>query len=231
MNSPILHHRFNAPDADISIISSDNVLFRVHSKNLTLNSGAFPLDLEYGDPSSNNEPAGFEESSKILEYLFAFLYSDEDHPTLGDCDFATILYIGIAANKWMIPAAKSVCYLRIIAQPGEFSALGYLAHFHKDDPILESVALSCLKHHSSLIMPLFHDPTLYHLRPIYPSSLLHAWRLWKLRWMEYRQMEACNSLDVVEFAHHERSNYEELSSNLCPTFAECLDTVEKEGNL
>ncbi|KAH8801981.1 hypothetical protein DL96DRAFT_1774553, partial [Flagelloscypha sp. PMI_526] len=98
----------NAPDADVLILSSDLVLFKIHSKNLIAGSGAFPVHL---DKMPMSDPASLEESSEVLGHLFAFLYGDIDHPTLLECDIKLVAAIGLAAHKYLIGAAKTTCFL------------------------------------------------------------------------------------------------------------------------
>ncbi|KAH8801984.1 hypothetical protein DL96DRAFT_1774555 [Flagelloscypha sp. PMI_526] len=195
MAHPTLHKRFNAPDADISIISSDNVLFRLHSRNLSVCSGAFPVDM---DATSKSEPAKFEESSEVLGYLFAFLYADEDHPTLAECPFNAIIAIEIAANKWLIPAAKNTCYLRAMSASNTSVSLLtnlwpdvqrlVLSKFHADDPILNERAMNVLNHPTADCSTLIHNDEKC-LGRIYTLEVFAAWRLFKLKWLEQQYNE------------------------------------------
>ena len=97
--------KVNAADADISILSSDGVLFRIHSINLKANSTAFPTEIT----SNPNDPATFSEPSNILELLFAFLYPSPPHPTLTDLSFDVLQPLAYAAHKYGIASAISLC--------------------------------------------------------------------------------------------------------------------------
>ncbi|KAH8801939.1 hypothetical protein DL96DRAFT_773195 [Flagelloscypha sp. PMI_526] len=106
-----IHERFNYPDADVAILSCDQVLFKIHSRNLSVCSAAFPQ----GDHHwSEGEPAVWEEPSHVLEILFAYIYSDQAHPFLSDLSLTQVIEIGAAAHKWMIPGAIAICQTRII---------------------------------------------------------------------------------------------------------------------
>ena len=100
----------DAPDADISILSSDEVLFRIHSANLNVNSTAFPADIA----PNPNDPATFSEPSSILELLFAFLYHTPPHPSLKDLSFDLLQPLAYAARKCGVAAAINVCEIRLL---------------------------------------------------------------------------------------------------------------------
>ncbi|KAH8801936.1 hypothetical protein DL96DRAFT_1634619 [Flagelloscypha sp. PMI_526] len=105
------HGKFNASDADIAIISSDHVLFRIHSKNLAFSSSN-------AVPDMNNAPKGedcyWEETSEVLETFFAFIYFDGPHPDLTDKSIEMIQVIGRLAHKWGVPHATAICKLQML---------------------------------------------------------------------------------------------------------------------
>ncbi|KAH8801985.1 hypothetical protein DL96DRAFT_1823506 [Flagelloscypha sp. PMI_526] len=224
-NSPTLHERFQAADADMCIVSSDNVLFKVHSKNLTVNSGAFPADL---GGTLRDEPAYFDESSTILGYLFAFIYADQDHPTLIDCDMQTILSIGIAANKYMVPAAKNACF-HMMRQPAKetddtaaiLGALAYLNMYHSDAPDETYHQLSMQSLDWSAIN--FAEAVKVVKREeFWNPQLISTWRLWKMMWMQ-RDRRNWDDRSAQRLSVWARQQYAPPFS-----FASCLRTVREE---
>ncbi|KAF9011618.1 hypothetical protein BDZ89DRAFT_1225135 [Hymenopellis radicata] len=62
---------FNAADADVCIISSDNIRFKVHSMNLRAHSSVFPV---VHDATSNvGDPAHTTERAEVLRVIFKFV--------------------------------------------------------------------------------------------------------------------------------------------------------------
>ncbi|KIY64281.1 hypothetical protein CYLTODRAFT_493244 [Cylindrobasidium torrendii FP15055 ss-10] len=103
------HMDFNAADADITIISSDNVTFKIHSVNLSTHSNAFPT---FGFSTDASQPARFEEHSDILKVLFAWIYPD-DPPDPQTLPYTTLLDLAHAAHKYRIGSLILVCDIRI----------------------------------------------------------------------------------------------------------------------
>ncbi|GLB39474.1 hypothetical protein LshimejAT787_0606360 [Lyophyllum shimeji] len=100
--------RFCADDADVTFISADGVLFRIHQKNLHVAAAGFP-------------PAGFDASEEIvpltenaatLELLFQYVYPQR-HPLLEDTPFEVLSPLAEAAEKYQVFSAMSVCYIRM----------------------------------------------------------------------------------------------------------------------
>ncbi|KAF9002650.1 hypothetical protein BDZ89DRAFT_1169708 [Hymenopellis radicata] len=113
------HAKFAAEDADILILSSDNVLFRLHSVNIRTHTTVFPI----GDnltPSS--EPATFSEESSILEILFAHLYPSPPLPDLEELEVEIVQAVGCAAHKYGIASAMLIADLKMIAWAEEYPA-------------------------------------------------------------------------------------------------------------
>ncbi|KAH8801987.1 hypothetical protein DL96DRAFT_774405, partial [Flagelloscypha sp. PMI_526] len=222
---PLVDTRFNAPDADISIISSNNVLFKIHSKALAFGSNAFPLDLSgsAGSYTTFTEPARFEESSTTLRYLFAFCYNDKDHPTLAECDPKTVVDLGIAAHKYMVPAAKSVCFhaMKNPTKTGNDSilrSLAYLTTFHPEAPpeTFQALALKSLDWNNHLFA---HHLKVVNNGMICNAEFISIWRLWKSNWLE---------LHWTYKVKAPFSSWASNVSNLVPSYASCIKTVKNE---
>lgn len=122
--------RFNQNDADLAIYSADNVIFRIHSKNLEVNTGAFP---PFGSFPSD-EAVHLSESGTTLELLFQFIYP-ERHPTLEQLGFAELSQLSEAVEKYEVFPAMFVCHYRM----GKFLSTNPLElmiyagrHFYED---------------------------------------------------------------------------------------------------
>ncbi|KIK50116.1 hypothetical protein GYMLUDRAFT_65412 [Collybiopsis luxurians FD-317 M1] len=97
--------RFNAQDAEVTVVSSDNVLFRLHKTNIQVTAGAllrFPSQNAEDDYISATEPA------EVLEILFEFLYPDYE-TDLERLEFNALLKVAEAAEKYGIYYAMSHC--------------------------------------------------------------------------------------------------------------------------
>ncbi|KAF9458529.1 hypothetical protein BDZ94DRAFT_1325460 [Collybia nuda] len=98
--------QFNSTDADITFKSCDNVLFKIHQKNLETSTGGFA-------------PAGFEtldelvpltETSSTLELLFQYIYP-MPQPDIRSLPFDTVAAVAEAAEKYQVYAAIYNCAL------------------------------------------------------------------------------------------------------------------------
>ncbi|KAJ3713973.1 hypothetical protein DFJ43DRAFT_889401 [Lentinula guzmanii] len=94
--------RFNAQDAEITVISSDNVLFRLHKMNVQVTSGGLLQSKVDNDFLTLTEPAD------VLEILFEFLYPDYE-TDLERLEFTALLSVAEAAEKYGVFYAMSHC--------------------------------------------------------------------------------------------------------------------------
>ncbi|KAG6917844.1 hypothetical protein DXG01_000749 [Tephrocybe rancida] len=103
-----MSEQFNALDADITFRSSDNILFRIHSRNLDVTSGGFP-------------PVGFvpaeehvdlTEDSETLELMFQFVYP-RLQPRLEDIAFEALLRLSEAVEKYQVYPAMQLCNIHM----------------------------------------------------------------------------------------------------------------------
>ncbi|KAF9002648.1 hypothetical protein BDZ89DRAFT_650466 [Hymenopellis radicata] len=165
------HPKFAAEDADILVLSSDNVLFRLHSVNIRTHTTVFPI----GDnltPSS--EPTRFSEESSILEILFAHLYPYAPLPDLQNLSTATVLAVACAAHKYGIASAMFIFDLKMIgcraeSNPTEVASYA-LHHFESGSPFLERAMMH------SITIPLETAITLF------PPKVFVAWLFYRERW-------------------------------------------------
>ncbi|KAJ3510706.1 hypothetical protein NLJ89_g4525 [Agrocybe chaxingu] len=102
----------NASDADITIQSSNLVIFRLHRKNLETHTGAFPggdLKMVQARP---DEVISLSEKSNVLELLFKFVYPCRQPPLKG-LPFDTILALAEAVEKYEVYSAMRLCEVRL----------------------------------------------------------------------------------------------------------------------
>lgn len=102
----------SAADSDLTIRSSDGVLFKVHRKNLELHSDVFA---DAGNLSSCNEIIDLSETSSVLELLFQFMYR-QTQPDLSLIEFELLCPLAEAAEKYSVHSATQVCkiYMRSV---------------------------------------------------------------------------------------------------------------------
>ncbi|PPQ65714.1 hypothetical protein CVT26_000330 [Gymnopilus dilepis] len=135
---------FSAQDADITIQSSDGVLFKLNRQNLGMNTGAFPG----AEIATQEEIVYLTEPAKVLEIVFQFVYPRR-HPTLGDIDFDTLLRVAEAVEKYEVFAAMNICEIRLHNYPEEYTGkvfLHALKHDYKD--LVNKTAITFCREHS-----------------------------------------------------------------------------------
>ncbi|KAH8801935.1 hypothetical protein DL96DRAFT_1774434 [Flagelloscypha sp. PMI_526] len=181
------HSTFNSLDADLSIVSRDNILFKIHWNNLRVCSAAFPQGQEPW--ADGNDPAHWDEPSDVLEVLFSYIYPDRNFPHLLNFDLTRVLAIGSAAHKWMMPAAIVVCQMRVMSslreiiskQPTEeesiLISLKYLAEHHGEDPdtaiVIDEAAMWTIGCRADVVMKHMGSGRVY-----------NAWADHRLRWLD-----------------------------------------------
>ncbi|KAF8887201.1 hypothetical protein CPB85DRAFT_1258350 [Mucidula mucida] len=115
------HPEFSASDADVSVRSSDGVIFKLHRNNILAHTTVIPLP-EGGDPGI----ADFSEPSKVLEIAFKFFA----------LDYATLEAVGYIAHKYQLAnlmASCDTCLQLKFMTSHPLNLLTYaLAHWDKD---------------------------------------------------------------------------------------------------
>lgn len=91
--------------------SSDEVLFKVHRKNLETHSEGFRPP-EGTSASSSEEPIPLVETSQVLEFLFQYMYLQR-HPDIKKIDFAILSGLAEAVEKYQVYAAMEICNIRM----------------------------------------------------------------------------------------------------------------------
>ncbi|KAJ7496456.1 hypothetical protein FB451DRAFT_1207852 [Mycena latifolia] len=112
MAAPEISQRFWATDADITILSSDGVIFKVHRKNLEVHSPVFASAGSTTLPENGGEPVQLSETSAILDLLFQFMYP-QPQPDLQVLEFETFAGLAEAAEKYTIHSALTLCRMRM----------------------------------------------------------------------------------------------------------------------
>jgi hypothetical protein len=93
------------PNADITLQSSDNVVFKFYKKQLEACSGAFAGAEAF---TATDEPVMFTEPSGIVDLLLQ-LMSRQEHPDLRSVDFNTLELLAEAVEKYEVFAYKQSC--------------------------------------------------------------------------------------------------------------------------
>ncbi|KAJ7431916.1 hypothetical protein B0H11DRAFT_1641187, partial [Mycena galericulata] len=97
-------------DADITIQSSDGVLFKLHRKNLQVHSVVF-ADAESATlPENGGEVVQLSETSENL--LFQFMYP-QLQPDLKTLEFRLLAGMAEAAEKYMVFSALTLCRMNM----------------------------------------------------------------------------------------------------------------------
>ena len=89
------------PNADFTLQSSDNVLFRFHKKQLEAHSGAFAA-------SAEDDPFVLTEPSEVVDLLLQ-LMSLQDPPDLESLEFQTLALLTEAVKKYDVFHYKTMC--------------------------------------------------------------------------------------------------------------------------
>ncbi|KAF7350810.1 hypothetical protein MSAN_01642600 [Mycena sanguinolenta] len=115
MAAPRLPQRFCAPDADLTVCSSDGVLFKVHRQTLEACSGVFAGAADATRPENGDETVDLTESANVLEILFQCMYATSQQPDLRTLDFSTLSDLAEAAEKYMVYSVVKLCRLQMEA--------------------------------------------------------------------------------------------------------------------
>ncbi|KAF7362556.1 hypothetical protein MVEN_00603800 [Mycena venus] len=106
-----ISQQFCTLDADITISSSDGVLFKVHRRNLETHSGVFADAADATRPENGGEPVELSETADVLEILFQFMYPQLSQPDFRTMDFKTFAGLAEAVEKYMLYSALKPCRL------------------------------------------------------------------------------------------------------------------------
>lgn len=96
----------NADDSDMTIRSSDGILFKVHRKNLEAHSEVFSAG--EGIINHPGDIVEMEERSEVLELFFQYFYRQRQ-PELSDLPFSTLADLAEAVEKYEVFSAMTIC--------------------------------------------------------------------------------------------------------------------------
>lgn len=117
-----------APDADITFQSCDHVMFRVHRKNLEINSEGFSAP---SGTTSSDSIVPLSECAEVLELLFQYVYPQRT-PDLTSIRFKTLADLAEAAEKYQVFGAMEICMLRMRFVP-DYSSINIPSEIqHRD---------------------------------------------------------------------------------------------------
>lgn len=94
----------NAIDSDVIFRSCDDVLFKIHRRNLEFATGGFPPS----DFETLNEIVQLTEQSSTLEILFQYVYPLRQ-PDISSVSFDTLALVAEAAEKYQVFSAIYIC--------------------------------------------------------------------------------------------------------------------------
>ncbi|KAJ7073013.1 hypothetical protein C8F01DRAFT_1045859 [Mycena amicta] len=103
MSETTISQRFNAADADLTILSADNVVFKVHQNNLKVHSEVF-ANMVNTATKAPEEAVHLSETSDVLEILFQYMYC-QPQPELDGVAFDVSTQIAEAAEKYLVYSA------------------------------------------------------------------------------------------------------------------------------
>jgi len=181
---PRVSERFCAPDSDITLQSSDGVLYKVHRKNLELHSEGFASADAISAASDNaddTEIVHLSESSAVLDLLLQYMHRQRQ-PDLTDVEFPILADLAEAAEKYEVYSAMTICnvHMRFAITSHPVEVLGY-AFKHDYRKLMDEVA------------PLTIDKPVHELTAYWesiPNRIFTVWMKYHHEW-----------LDVLNFVH------------------------------
>ncbi|KAJ7476727.1 hypothetical protein FB451DRAFT_1087369 [Mycena latifolia] len=170
MSTTPTSERFCAPDADIRVLSSDGVLFKVHRKNLEFHSDIFADAASSTRPENGDEIVRLSEASDVLDVLFQYMYR-QPQPDLRGLKFDVCARLAEAAEKYVVYSAVPATKLRLRDSITEhpLEVLDYAARHNHADLATEAARLS---------MGL---PVLRAVRALAPDTLM-KWAVFYDKW-------------------------------------------------
>ncbi|EJD42502.1 hypothetical protein AURDEDRAFT_114974 [Auricularia subglabra TFB-10046 SS5] len=152
MSLPSTHENFSFPDSDVTLRSSDNILFCVHKANLSAFSVVFRDMFDIGKASNDgqpqNDPITVTETADTLALLLAMCYPATDPPVdftslpsavILNCYEATVKYkiwvAGLALRSFVLPLVDKDPFLVV-----------KLAYKLKDSVLMNAALAETLKH-------------------------------------------------------------------------------------
>ncbi|KAJ7165510.1 hypothetical protein C8R43DRAFT_986592 [Mycena crocata] len=112
MAEPRVSERFCAADADLTISSSDGVLFKVYRKNLEAHSDIFADASSVTKLENGDDTVRLSESADVLDLLFQYM-NRQLPPDLAPVNFSICSALAEAAEKYVVYSALRPCRTRM----------------------------------------------------------------------------------------------------------------------
>ncbi|KAF7358860.1 hypothetical protein MSAN_01226100 [Mycena sanguinolenta] len=106
-----ISERFDSSDADVTVRSSDGVLFKLHRMNLKLHSDIFANADNTTRPENGDEVVYLDEASDVLDLLFQFMYR-QPQPNLQVVEASLFFRLAEAAEKYLVYSAMPVVMMQ-----------------------------------------------------------------------------------------------------------------------
>jgi len=189
---PRKSERFRAPDSDITLQSSDAVLFEVHRKNLEMHSEGF-AGADAISSSFENEVVPLSENSAVLELLLQYMYR-QPQPDLQVVDFQTLAAVAEAAEKYQVYSATTVCniYMRAAIEDHPNEVLSYAYKHNYIDIMNKAAPLTIGEPRTFVTFASTSAPT-----------ILLPWMNYQLFWLE--ALDAAHKSKKTHYIHRGQS--------------------------
>jgi hypothetical protein len=102
----LIHKLVHFVDSNITIQSSNGVVFKLHQVNLKVSMGAWNHSI------TGNEVVQLPETSTLLSLLFQFCYP-EHHPELNHLPFSNLMELAKAVEKYKVFSVTHICRIRM----------------------------------------------------------------------------------------------------------------------
>ncbi|KAJ7771440.1 hypothetical protein B0H16DRAFT_184479 [Mycena metata] len=160
--------RFNLPDADVTFRSSDQVIFRVHLRNLETHSDGFPPSAI--SPGSG-EVVDLSEPAATLDLLFQYIYPQRQ-PDLTEIELPLLSDLAEAVEKYQVYSAMDICkiFMGNGLQDNPLTVLNYAVRHGYPDIADEAAPLT-------ISLPL--EEVGMHMHQMYMGSWLRYYGEWQ----------------------------------------------------
>ena len=103
------------PDADLSVVSSDGIMFKIYRKHLDSHTAGFP---SFESIVVDQQPITLQEPSDVLELLFQFIHPRAEvqqfrQPVITEIEPKKFFAVAEAAEKYIVFGVMNLCYTRI----------------------------------------------------------------------------------------------------------------------
>ncbi|KAG7091682.1 hypothetical protein E1B28_010701 [Marasmius oreades] len=155
--------RFDLPSSNITLQSSDRVLFKIHRINLEMYSRVFADAAATTAGAASDEIVMLSESSAVLEIMFQYMYL-QPQPDLSSVEFEVLKELAEAVEKYEVYCAMSVCSHQMREHISEYPVDVMLyAIRHKYTDIMNESAVATL------------DIAPYSILSRVPHNVFEAW--------------------------------------------------------